>query len=254
MPLKYMCTALLLIPASLGFAQQNLAQQNLAQPTADKPSPEYPQYYEPPNPKCDAYTMKNRVSLNAREKTCYYRDQLISPSAISGAALFAGIAQAMNSPKEWPQGAKGYEWRASTRYVQGMTKSTGVYLVGLALHEDPRAVRPDCTLAPYKGAIITQEAAPRTFWQRLRGAVVVNFWAKDDNCNGRPAFAAAAGALSSGFVGMAWTPDSSNTITKALVRSGTALGGSIGNRVFSEFQGDITHVITKLGHKPGGGS
>src|SRR5260370_25082345 len=111
--------------------------------------------------------MKNRVSLNAREKTCYYRDQLISPSAISGAALFAGIAQAMNSPKEWPQGAKGYEWRASTRYVPGMTKSTRVYFVGLALHEDPRAVRPHCTLAPYKGAIITQQAEPTTFLQQL---------------------------------------------------------------------------------------
>src|SRR5260370_36719822 len=143
MPLKYMRAALLLIPASLGFAQQNLAQQNLAQPTADKPSPEYPQYYEPPNPKCDAYTMKNRVSLNAREKTCYYRDQLISPSAISGAALFAGIAQAMNSPKEWPQGAKGYEWRASTRYVQGLTKSNGGYLGGVAPHAEPRAVPPE---------------------------------------------------------------------------------------------------------------
>src|SRR5260370_41832155 len=130
MPRNYMCADLLLIPAQLGFAQQNLAKQNLTQPTADKPSPDYPQYYEPPNPKCDAYTMKNRVSLNAREKTCYYRDQLISPSAISGAALFAGIAQAMNSPKEWPQGAKGYEWRAGQRYVQGRTKKHRGHLVG----------------------------------------------------------------------------------------------------------------------------
>src|SRR5260370_20299435 len=135
MPLKYMRAALLLIPALLGFAQQNLAQQNLAQPTADKPSPEYPQYYEPPNPKCDAYTMKNRVSLNAREKTCYYRDQLISPSAISGAALFAGIAQAMNSPKEWPQGAKGYEWRASERSVPGRKKGAGASLLRVGTDE-----------------------------------------------------------------------------------------------------------------------
>src|SRR5260370_33152706 len=56
MPLKYMCTALLLIPASLGFAQQNLAQQNLGQRTADKPSPDYPQYYEHHNATCQRYT------------------------------------------------------------------------------------------------------------------------------------------------------------------------------------------------------
>src|SRR5260370_24018780 len=106
--------------------------------------------------------MKNRVSLNAREKTCYYRDQLISPSAISGAALFAGIAQAMNSPKEWPQGAKGYEWRASTRYGQGMTKSTRAYFGGLALHEDPRAGRPHFTPAPHQSALITQHTPAPT--------------------------------------------------------------------------------------------
>lgn len=248
MPLKYLCTALLLL-----LIRGSLS---LAQPAVDRPSPEHPssEYHDPPNPKCDAYTMKNRASLTAPEKTCYYRDQLISPSAITGAALFAGIAQAMDSPPQWPQGAKGFEWRASTRYTQGMAKSTGVYLAGLALHEDPRAVRPDCEGDQDERGLVTQVASPRTFWQRLRGAVVVNFWAKNDSCKGRVAFAPTAGALSSGFVGMAWTPDSSNTIAKAFVRSGTALGGTIGNRVFSEFQGDITHVITKIGHKPSGGS
>src|SRR5262249_1008069 len=169
----------------------------------------------------------------------------ISPSAITGAALFAGIAQAMDSPAQWPQGAKGFEWRASTRLVQGMAKSTGGYVVGLALHEDPRAVRPDCERDKDARGLITQAAAPRSFWQRLRGAVVVNFWAKNDSCKGRPAFAATGGALSSGFVGMAWTPDPSNTIAKAFTRSGTALGGTIGNRVFSEFQGDLVHFFTR---------
>jgi hypothetical protein len=226
------------------------ASLSLAQPPGEYTSP---QYAEAPRPKCDAFNMQNLVTLSVREKTCYYRDRMISPSAITGAALFGGIAQAMDSPPQWPQGAKGYAWRASTRYVQGMAKTTGTYLAGLALHEDPRAQRPDCPAGVTDThGLLRTEAAPGTFWQRLRGAVIVSFWAKNDNCKSRPAYAATAGALSSGFVGMAWTPDPSNTVTKALVRSATALGGTIGNRVFAEFQGDVVSKI--LGRKPKGGS
>lgn len=210
-----------------------------------------PTYEEAPQPKCDSYTMQNRVRLTALEKTCYYRDHLFTLSAFSGAAIFAGIAQATNSPKEWPQGAKGFEWRASTRYVQGMAKTTGGYLAGMALKEDPRPARPDCLQQSKPGSAI-QPATPKSFWRRLRGAVAVNFWAQADNCKMRPVFSASAGALASGFVGMAWTPDSSNTVSKAFVRSGTALGGSIGSSVFTEFKGDITNLFSKvLNRKPG---
>ena len=236
---------------AIGLLLMFSASLSLAQPVGENLSP---QYAEAPRPRCDSYTMKNRISLTALEKTCYYGDQLFSPSAISGAALFGGIAQAMNSPSQWPQGAKGFEWRFSTRYVQGMAKTTGVYLAGLALHEDPRAVRPECSRPHDSRGLVTDAATPRGFWRRVGGAVAVNFWTKNDSCKMRPAFAATTGALSSGFVGMAWTPDPSNTISKAFVRSGTALGGSIGNSIFAEFQGDITHGVSRMfGHKPAGG-
>jgi hypothetical protein len=244
-PSKYTLTLLMLISSSFLSRSQEV-------PGAVKPG-----YREAPQPKCDSYSMQNRVSLSALEKTCYYRDQLLSPSAISGAALFAGIAQATNSPREWPQGAKGFGWRVGTRYVQGMAKTTGGYLTGLALREDPRPARPDCRRPHDSRGMLLEAAAPRSFWGRVGGAVAVNFWTRDDSCKMRPAFAASAGALSSGFVGMAWTPDSSNTVTKALLRSGTALGGSIGSSIFTEFQGDITHVVTKLfggGSRSNGGS
>jgi hypothetical protein len=250
MPPKYVCAIALLL---LMFS----ASSGLAQPTVENLTP---RYVEAPQPRCDAYTMQNRANLSALEKTCYYRDQMISPSATFGAGFFAGIAQAMDSPREWPQGAKGFGWRSGTRYVQGMSKTTGAYLTGLMLREDPRVLRPDCDRKDPWG-MVSAEAAPRTVWKRLAGAVAVNFWAKnfwDNNgkCKARPVFAPTVGALSSGFVGMAWTPDSSNTIAKAFVRSGTALGGTIGNRVFSEFQGDLVHFFTRSGpkSKPAGGS
>ena len=183
MPPKYACAigpVLLIFSASLSLAQP--AGENLS-----------PQYAQAPSPKCDAYTMQYRANLSALEKTCYYRDQMISPSGTFGAGLFAGIAQAMDSPREWPQGAKGLGWRFGTRYVQGMSKTTGSYLTGLMLREDPRVLRPDCDRQDSWGMISTA-AAPRTVWQRLRGAVTVNFWDKnfwDKNgqCRSRPVLA-----------------------------------------------------------------
>ena len=208
-------------------------------------------YTDAPRPKCDSFSMQNRFSLTKLEKTCYYRDQLFAPSAVFGAGMFAGVAQATNSPPQWPQGARGYAWRYGTRYVQGMAKTTGGYLVGLLFHEDPRPVRPDCTQRAGTRDTFMEAPAPRTFWQRLRGAVTVNFYARNDHCNLRPAFSVSAAALSSGFVGMVWTPDPSNTVTKAFVRSGTALGGSIGNSVFTEFRGDIISGLVRMfGRKP----
>jgi len=210
---------------------------------------ETPTYVEAPTPKCDSFSMQNRIRLSKLEKTCYYVDQLFTPSAIFGAAFFGAIAQATGSPSDWPQGAKGFEWRASTRYVQGMAKTTGSYLAGLALREDPRPVRPECEDPNKTMEISKRPTASRGFWRRLSGAVAVNFWARNDHCKMRPVFSASAGALSSGFVGMAWTADSSNTVTKAIVRSGTALGGTIGSSIFTEFKGDIIKKIT--GQKSG---
>jgi hypothetical protein len=211
-----------------------------------------PTYQDAPQPKCDAYTMQNRVRLTALEKTCYYRDQLFSPSAVFGAAFFGAIAQAMNSPAQWPQGAKGYEWRVSTRYVQGMAKSTGSYLAGLAFHEDPRSVRPDCHRPYDSNYMVIEPATPKTFWRRLGGAVAVNFWTTNDSCKKQPQFSASAGALASGFVGMEWTPDPSNTVSKAFVRSGTALGGDVASSVFTEFKGDITNLFSKMLNRKAG--
>lgn len=208
---------------------------------------EAPEYREAPQPRCDSFTMLNRIRLTALEKACYYRDQVFTPSAMFGAAIFGGIAQAIDSPSDWPQGAKGFAWRAGTRYAQGMTKTTVSFLAGLSFHEDPRALRPECEESHAKTTvtkIATMTVAPKGFWRRLGGAVAENFWAENDYCNMRPVFSASAGALASGFVGMAWTPDPSNTVTKAMVRSGTALGGTIGSSIFAEFKGDITRLVS----------
>jgi len=58
--------------------------------------------------------------------------------------------------------------------------------------------------------------------------------------------------LSSGFVGMAWTPSPGNTVGQSFARSGTAFGGDVAASVFAEFQTDIFNFAGKIfgGGKP----
>ena len=190
-------------------------------------------YQSPPEPGCDAYTMDSIPVLGLKRKGCFYRDRLLTGSAMFGAGFFAAMAQLRHDPKEWPQGADGFGRRFGTRYAQGIAKSTGSFLVGALNHEDPRPhppVIPGCA---------HNHVAKTGFLPRTGDALLRTVWAHRDNCSDGIALSHFAGALSSGFIGRAWIPDRSNSIGQAFSRSGTAFGGDVAASVFSEFQGDI---------------
>ena len=58
------------------------------------------------------------------------------------------------------------------------------------------------------------------------------------------------GAFSSGFVGMAWTPDPINTTANALVRTGTAMGGVLAGSMWKEFQPDLSKLASSIFRRP----
>lgn len=195
----------------------------------------------PPVPHCDSYSMQSLPHLNFEQRACYWRSQLMTGTAVTGAVFTAFVAQLRHSPEEWGQGAQGYGYRVGTRYTQGMVKSTATFVAGLVSREDPRSTPPpgyDCPMQSSRVSARIGRSLARVFVSyQLRG---------DDKCVVRPAPARAIGSFASGFVQRAWLPDSQNTVGTALKGSGTALGGYIGSSLFSEFQGDLWRMLGVL--------
>jgi hypothetical protein len=234
-----------------GLAASTFGQSVAAEPEPQAAPPSdagAPVFSPPPEPHCDAYTMQFMPELGFKRKACYYGSQLFSGSALFGAAFFAGLAQWQKDPAQWPLGADGFGRRFGTRYAQGMVKSTGAFVVGALNHEDPRPHPPQNPNCDFCRA----HARKSGFFPRTGSALLRVVWAHRDNCSDGIAFSHFAGALSSGFVGMAWTPSPGNTVGQSFARSGTAFGGDVAASVFAEFQTDIFNFAGKIfgGGKP----
>lgn len=183
------------------------------------------------------------LGMSRRDKACYWWTQSFNAPMISGAAFNAALDQWVKNStnKEWGQGVEGFSRRFGTRVSQSMAKGTGQALGGLLFHEDPRMYASHkAGFGPRLGFALT-----RTFMTRVDCNPEQN-----TSCKERPSVGRFAGAFASGFVGMAWTPDRINTPNRALVRSGTAMGGVMVGSLWKEFQPDITRMLTGLVRRP----
>src|SRR5205823_3742940 len=107
-------------------------------------------------------------------------------------------------------------------------------LVGALFREDPRFY----------------DSRKQGFWKRFGFALTHTLIVKNDNGHEQLSAGRIAGAFSSGFVGMAWTPDPINTTRDALVRSGTAMGGVLAGSMFKEFQPDLMKLASGIFRRP----
>jgi hypothetical protein len=192
------------------------------------------------------------IPLTAHQKFCYFvQKRAITPSAVFGAAFSAGYAQMTNNPTEWGGGADAYWKRFGTRFAQGLSKSTAESLVGMLDHEDPRLH------ASSEAGTMLQN--PSRIMPRLGRAVLGSVWTtRDAYADGSPrraglAYSRMAGAFTSGFIGMSWTPERNNTVGQAFGRAGTGYAGYVGTSVWTEFQPDILDLAARMigrRHKP----
>jgi hypothetical protein len=154
--------------------------------------------------------------------------QYLDPYTFGFIAVDAGIEQALNSPKEYGQGAAGFGKRYGANFTDGLTNSifsTGVY--PSLLHQDPRFYR----------------RGDGPFTSRVSYAISRVLATRQDS--GRPAFnfSEILGNLSSGAVSMSYYPDSQRSFADLAQRAGVQLGFDAGFDVLKEFYPDIARKV-----------
>jgi hypothetical protein len=115
-----------------------------------------------------------------------------------------------------------------------MAKGTGQAVVGAIFKEDPRFY----------------QSRKEKFWPRVGFALTHTLIVKNDQGHQQLSAGRIAGAFSSGFSGMAWTPDPINTTSAAFVRVGTSMGGVVAGSFWKEFQPDLTNLASSIFRRP----
>ncbi len=179
---------------------------------------------------------RDDLPMSTKDKACYWWTNSFNATMIFGAAFNTALDPIFNGStnKYWGQGAEGFGRRFGTRVTQSMVKGTGQAVVGAMFREDPRFY----------------PSRKQGFWPRFGFAVAHTIIVKNDSGREQLSAGRIAGAFSSGFVGMAWTPDPINTPQAALERSGTAMGGVLAGSLWKEFQPDVMKLVSSMFRKP----
>jgi len=155
----------------------------------------------------------------------YFRHMFSFESVLrSGAA--AGINQALNTPREWGQGAAGYAGRFGSSYGGHIIRSTAMYGTSAVLHEDTRYFR----------------SARSGLGPRLTYALASTFMARHDDGSRHVSFARLGSYTAGAFISRAWQPPSTNGPSHALNSIGITVGAEAGFNVAREFLPGIFHA------------
>ena len=179
---------------------------------------------------------RNDLRMSGKDKACYWWTNSFNAQMLFGAAFTTALDPIFNGSSDpyWGQGATGFSRRFGTRVAQSMTKGTGQALVGALFKEDPRFF----------------VSRKQGFWPRFGFALAHTLIVKNDNGRQQLSAGRLAGAFSSGFVGMAWTPGPINSVDNALVRTGTAMGGVLAGSLWTEFQPDVMKLVSSMFRRP----
>jgi hypothetical protein len=189
----------------------------------------------PDPPPCSHSGIRMAESLTVKQKTCIWGDNLVSSSAIAGAAFFAFTNR---ETEGWQPGFTGYLERLGVKYAQTASKVTAEYIAGLLTGEDPRRG------SELPGWHFRNDHNPG-FGKRFGRALGQAFCTPRDG-GGRcmPAVSHFAGAFASGFSTYPLYP-ARDTTADALRRSLNAYTGYITHSLFREFESDLYRIFIK---------
>jgi hypothetical protein len=175
--------------------------------------------------------------LTFDEKFKLYEHQTFGPHALILPLFGAGIRMAHppssypGYPKDWTDGPGAFGRLYGSALATQSTKRTARFLVGAAVHEDPRY------LPAAVGANTTE---------RFVHAIAFTFVDRNDSGHSELAYANFASAAAGGFVGMAYLPAGYNDASHAGERMGTEFLGLVIQNVTREFAPQWVPIARKL--------
>jgi hypothetical protein len=149
------------------------------------------------------------------------------PAAIAGAAVYDGLLQGINFPREWEQSGLGYSKRlGSTLAYSGVRNLLGFGLDS-TLHQDPRYYR----------------STERGMWRRTKHAFRETIFTHKDSGGETLATWRLGSAYGAAFISNEWFPDRVNTVALGFSQGSTQLGFDLLSNLGSEFWPDIKRKL-----------
>lgn len=160
-------------------------------------------------------------------KLRFHANASFGPLALAGIGAYAGFLQEINSPKEWGQGASGYEHRLWS--TAGAVGIHGVLAFGLdtALHQDPRYYR----------------LGDSGFWRRTGHAIRGVILTRTDSGGETFSTWRVGSAYGEEFLSNLWYPSRLDTPRLGFEQGTIRLGFDLLSNLGSEFWPDIKRDV-----------
>jgi hypothetical protein len=177
--------------------------------------------------------VRSSLSLSFSDKFTIYTHQTFGPPAVILPAFRAGMGMAnpvSHYPREWKDGPGAFGRLYGDVIATNTSQRTARFLTGVALHEDPRYVRCNCTNP----------------LMRTVHALAFTFIDKTDSGRNTIALSNLAGAAAGGFVGQTYLPHGYNDLTHAEQRMAAQFMSIAIQNIAAEFQPQWGPLVRKL--------
>ena len=145
---------------------------------------------------------------------------LTNPVFFARTDAWAGVQQAVDTPGQWRQGAKGYGKRVGAGFADATTEGLiGNAILPSLLHQDPRYF--------YESS--------GTKKSRALHAILAAFICKGDNGKTQPNYSTWGGSLISSSISLAYYPSSDRNAQHVFRNFGIGMGLHVGGGVVQEF-------------------
>jgi hypothetical protein len=162
-------------------------------------------------------------ALDWKDKLRFHAESTYSPSAILGVALYAGVLQEADAPKEWGQGAAAYGKRFGSTLAWSGVHSAMAFGLDSTLHQDPRYFR----------------SGSKGFWRRSGHALRGTMLTRTDSGGETLSTWRLGSAYGAAFLSNMWYPDRLNTVRLGLIEGSVTLGFDLVGNLGKEFWPDI---------------